>query len=62
MSQQNHAPKKRSFGFVAGADHIVNVLLHDAGGDRPQTVEAVSIVVPHMIEQGYEFKALPNCL
>lgn len=37
------------------------VLLHDAGGDRSQTVEAVALVLPEMIEQGYEFKALPDC-
>jgi hypothetical protein len=35
------------------------VLLHDGGGDRSQTVEAVALVVPELREQGWHF-ALPG--
>lgn len=39
-----------------------NILLHDGGGDRPNTVEAVKIMIPRWIKQGYSFAALPACL
>jgi len=39
-----------------------NILLHDGGGDRPNTVEAVSIMIPRWKKQGYTFEALPRCL
>ena len=31
------------------------VLLHDGGGDRSQTVEAVARVVPELLERGWQF-------
>ncbi|MFN8125906.1 MAG: polysaccharide deacetylase family protein [Candidatus Nanopelagicales bacterium] len=38
-----------------------NILLHDGGGDRPNTVEAVRIMLPRWIKKGYTFRALPAC-
>ncbi|MFF7312789.1 glycosyltransferase [Streptomyces sp. NPDC008137] len=34
------------------------VLLHDAGGDRSQTVEALGILIPRLQAQGYRFTTL----
>ena len=39
-----------------------NILLHDGGGDRPNTVEAVRIMLPRWIKKGYTFQAVPQCL
>ena len=39
-----------------------NILLHDGGGDRPNTVEAVRIMLPRWIKKGYTFEAVPQCL
>lgn len=39
-----------------------NILLHDGGGDRPNTVEAVRLMMPRWIKKGYTFEALPGCL
>ncbi len=39
-----------------------NILLHDGGGDRPNTVEALRIMIPRWIKRGYTFQALPGCL
>lgn len=38
------------------------VLLHDGGGDRQQTVEAVSAIVPKLKQQGYRFVTVPQLL
>lgn len=38
-----------------------NILLHDGGGDRPNTVEAVRIMIPKWKKQGYTFAAVPAC-
>lgn len=39
-----------------------NILLHDGGGDRPNTVEAVRQMIPKWIKQGYTFEPVPACL
>lgn len=39
-----------------------NVLLHDGGGPRENTVEAVRRLLPEWIAKGYTFRALPGCL
>lgn len=39
-----------------------NILLHDGGGDRPNTVEAVRIMLPRWIKRGFTFQAVPQCL
>lgn len=39
-----------------------NILLHDGGGDRPNTVEAVRLMLPRWIKKGYTFQAVPQCL
>lgn len=39
-----------------------NILLHDGGGDRPNTVEAVRLMLPKWKKQGYTFQALPACV
>lgn len=54
-----------------GVDAIVDVLLgatpgdvvlmHDGGGDRSQTVEALEIALPQLIEKGYNFGITPKC-
>ncbi|WP_373533840.1 polysaccharide deacetylase family protein [Microcoleus sp.] len=38
------------------------VLLHDGGGDRQQTVEAVSEIIPKLKQQGYRFVTVPQLL
>ncbi|MDO5334501.1 MAG: polysaccharide deacetylase family protein [Coriobacteriia bacterium] len=55
-----------------GADHIYNVLMqaeggsiilmHDGGGDRSQTVEAVKRALPKLAEKGYKFVTLDEML
>jgi peptidoglycan-N-acetylglucosamine deacetylase len=54
-----------------GVDAIVNVLLgatpgdvvlmHDGGGDRSQTVEALEIALPQLAAKGYKFGISPKC-
>jgi peptidoglycan/xylan/chitin deacetylase (PgdA/CDA1 family) len=54
-----------------GTDAIVEVLLsatpgdvvlmHDGGGNRSQTVEALAIALPQLVEQGYNFGITPKC-
>jgi len=52
-----------------GTDHIVTqvlaevtpgaiVLLHDGGGDRSQTVVALQLIIPELINRGYVFYSL----
>lgn len=38
------------------------VLMHDGGGDRSQTVEALSIALPQLREQGYRFVTISELL
>ncbi|MFD9982570.1 bifunctional polysaccharide deacetylase/glycosyltransferase family 2 protein [Streptomyces massasporeus] len=38
------------------------VLLHDAGGDRSQTVEALKILIPRLKAEGYRFTTLADLL
>ncbi|WP_194201838.1 polysaccharide deacetylase family protein [Glycomyces albidus] len=54
-----------------GVDAIVDVLLgatpgdvvlmHDGGGDRSQTVEALEIALPQLAAKGYTFGITPKC-
>ncbi|MBK1783818.1 polysaccharide deacetylase family protein [Prauserella cavernicola] len=37
------------------------VLLHDGGGDRSDTVQALRIALPKLAAQGYEFTTVPGC-
>jgi peptidoglycan/xylan/chitin deacetylase (PgdA/CDA1 family) len=37
------------------------ILMHDAGGDRSQTVAALRILLPRLIAQGYTFATVPGC-
>lgn len=39
----------------------VNILLHDGGGPRANTLAAVKIMLPKWIKQGYTFQSLPIC-
>jgi peptidoglycan/xylan/chitin deacetylase (PgdA/CDA1 family) len=52
-----------------GVSHIYNnilsntrtgsiILEHDGGGDRSQTVAALSLVIPRLLDAGYHFRAL----
>lgn len=38
------------------------VLLHDGGGDRNQTVGSLSLLIPELKDQGYEFVTVSNLL
>jgi cellulose synthase/poly-beta-1,6-N-acetylglucosamine synthase-like glycosyltransferase/peptidoglycan/xylan/chitin deacetylase (PgdA/CDA1 family) len=38
------------------------VLMHDAGGDRAQTVAALDIFIPRMLAQGYQFTTVSEAL
>ncbi|MEG4113989.1 MULTISPECIES: hypothetical protein [unclassified Microcoleus] len=38
------------------------VLLHDGGGNRQQTVEALSAIIPKLKQQGYRFVTVPQLL
>jgi len=38
------------------------VLLHDGGGNRQQTVEALSTIIPKLKQQGYRFVTVPQLL
>ena len=38
------------------------VLLHDSGGNRQQTVEALSAIIPKLKQQGYRFVTVPQLL
>lgn len=55
----------RSPGAKAIADHVINnardgsiVVMHDGGGDRSQTVDAVRTILKTLTAKGWEFKAL----
>jgi peptidoglycan/xylan/chitin deacetylase (PgdA/CDA1 family) len=52
-------------GAEAIANHILSnaapgaiILMHDGGGDRTQTIEALRIALPQLRAQGYVFEAL----
>jgi peptidoglycan/xylan/chitin deacetylase (PgdA/CDA1 family) len=34
------------------------ILEHDGGGDRSETVAALRLVIPRLLEAGYHFRAL----
>lgn len=53
----NVTAQERADYILNGAKDGVIVLLHDASGND-QTVEALTIVMPQLIEQGYEFVTL----
>ncbi|MCL2889172.1 MAG: polysaccharide deacetylase family protein [Eggerthellaceae bacterium] len=38
------------------------ILLHDGGGDRSQTVEALRIALPYLVEQGYRFVTIDEIM
>ncbi len=54
---ENVTAQQRADYILNGAKDGVIVLLHDAAGNS-QTVEALKIVMPELIEQGYEFVTL----
>ncbi len=39
----------------------LNLLLHDGGGDRTNTVAAVTTMLPKWQKDGYRFESLPKC-
>ncbi len=49
--------QQRAESILNGAKDGIIVLLHDAAGND-QTVEALEIVMPELVEQGYEFVTL----
>lgn len=54
---ENVTAEQRADYIMNGAKDGVIVLLHDAAGNS-QTVDALKIVMPQLIEQGYEFVTL----
>lgn len=46
---------------LAAAEPGSVVLLHDGGGDRTQTVEALGGLLDELADRGYRFTALPGC-
>ncbi|MBQ3106062.1 MAG: hypothetical protein IJC51_01085, partial [Eggerthellaceae bacterium] len=38
------------------------ILMHDGGGDRTQTVEALRMALPKLVEQGYTFVTVDELL
>ncbi|NLT10170.1 MAG: polysaccharide deacetylase family protein [Ruminococcus sp.] len=54
---QNVTTQERADYILNGAKDGVIVLLHDAAGNQ-QTVEALKIVMPELVKQGYEFVTL----
>lgn len=54
---ENVTAQERADYIMNGAKDGVIVLLHDASGNQ-QTVEALKIVMPKLVEQGYEFVTL----
>lgn len=54
---ENVTAQERADYIMNGARDGVIVLLHDAAGNS-QTVEALKIVMPQLVEQGYEFVTL----
>ncbi|MCM1362349.1 MAG: polysaccharide deacetylase family protein [Clostridiales bacterium] len=54
---ENVSAQERADFILNGAKDGVIVLLHDAAGNN-QTVEALKIVMPQLIEEGYEFVTL----
>jgi peptidoglycan/xylan/chitin deacetylase (PgdA/CDA1 family) len=46
---------------LKGAQPGATILMHDAGGDRAETVAALRIVLPRLIQQGYTFATVPGC-
>ncbi|MCM1227464.1 MAG: polysaccharide deacetylase family protein [Clostridium sp.] len=54
---ENVTAQERAEYIMNGAKDGIIVLLHDAAGNQ-QTVEALRIVMPQLIEQGYEFVTL----
>ena len=54
---ENVTAQQRADYILSGARDGVIVLLHDAAGNS-QTVDALKIVMPELVEQGYEFVTL----
>lgn len=51
------------------ADHTIRqarngdiVLLHDGGGDRSRTVQALKLILPALKQQGYQFVTVSELL
>lgn len=44
-----------------GTKDKANILLHDGGGERPNTVAAVQAMMPKWVKRGYTFEAVPAC-
>jgi peptidoglycan/xylan/chitin deacetylase (PgdA/CDA1 family) len=45
----------------AATTNKLNLLLHDGGGERANTVEAIRKLVPYWKKQGYDLQTLPIC-
>ena len=45
----------------AGTKNKANLLLHDGGGERPNTVAALAEMMPIWVKRGFTFEAVPVC-
>jgi Predicted xylanase/chitin deacetylase len=36
------------------------VLMHDGGGNRQETIKALSVIIPKLKQQGYRFVTVPQ--
>ncbi len=55
-------PVGEILGYLKDASrNKANILLHDGGGERPNTVAALRIMLPKWQEKGFTFRAVPAC-
>jgi peptidoglycan/xylan/chitin deacetylase (PgdA/CDA1 family) len=45
----------------AGTKNKANILLHDGGGERANTVAALQLMMPIWVKRGFTFEAVPAC-
>jgi cellulose synthase/poly-beta-1,6-N-acetylglucosamine synthase-like glycosyltransferase/peptidoglycan/xylan/chitin deacetylase (PgdA/CDA1 family) len=57
---QNATPSSGGAGGAGGAGAII--LMHDAGGDRSQTVAALDRLIPSLQQRGYRFATVSEAL
>jgi peptidoglycan/xylan/chitin deacetylase (PgdA/CDA1 family) len=57
-------PGKKAIYLRATSEHVVNgsiVLMHDGGGSREQTVQALPKIIAELHRRGYVIRRLPGC-